>query len=94
MGEMGVNYTGIRLAAGKGALSIVQDTFASAGIIRAFDSRVLKVKFPGKKPIELKDENGAGFIAVTTDDIARMTVRANYIFYPTNPAALGNALIY
>lgn len=94
MGEMGVNYIGIRLAAGKGALSIMQDTFATAGIVRAFDSRVLKVKFPGKKPIELKDENGAGFIAVTTDDIARITVRANYVFYPTNPAALGNILIY
>lgn len=94
MCEMGVNYTGIRLAAGKGALSIVQDTFATAGILRGFDSRVLKVKYPGKKPIELKDENGAGFIAVTTDDVARITVRANYLFYPTNPAALGNILIY
>lgn len=94
MGEMGMNYTGIRIAAGKGAANVIQDTFTSSGLVRACDSRVLKIKHPGKKPIEMKDENGAGFIAVTTDDIARFTFRANYIFYPTNPAALGNALIY
>ncbi len=93
-GEMGMNYGAVRFEGPTGPLNVISATFATAGIIRAVDSSVLKIKYPGKKPVELKDENGAGFIAVTTDDIAQFTMRANFIFWPSNPAALGNVKIY
>jgi hypothetical protein len=93
-GEMGVNYDGVKFEGPTGPINVISAPFATAGILRVADSSVFRVKFPGKKPVDLKDDNGAGYIASVTDDVALFTMRANFIWYPTNPAALGNAKLY
>ena len=49
MGEMGVNYTGVRIAAGKGAVNILQDTFTSSGLIRVFRLAGAQDQAPGQE---------------------------------------------
>lgn len=93
-GEMGVNYDGVRFQGPTGPISVISAPMAQAGILRVADSSVFRVKYPGKKPIDLKDDNGAGYIASVSDDVALFTMRANFIWYPTNPSALGNAKLY